>query len=88
MVDLSSITAANNNANFGIRIVATFAPSTTAYAPSNSTSTYAIAGTWRFDMVTINGTLPPEVPEPASLVLGSMGITLLGAFRWRRGSAA
>lgn len=37
-VDLSSITAANNNANFGFRIVAAFAPLTSTYLPSNPNS--------------------------------------------------
>jgi len=54
--DLSSIPAANNNPNFGIRIVATFAPTTSAYAASNTASNYSTTGTWRFDMVTISGT--------------------------------
>ncbi len=54
-IDLSSITAVNNNANFAFRIVSTFAPSTSAYAPSNSASTYAAGGTWRFDMATVSG---------------------------------
>ncbi|HMN90699.1 MAG TPA: choice-of-anchor I family protein, partial [Saprospiraceae bacterium] len=57
--NLSTITAANNNANFGIRIVAEFAPSTTNYAPSQSTGTYGATSTWRFDMVTISGTAIP-----------------------------
>ncbi|HEX8314629.1 MAG TPA: Ig-like domain-containing protein, partial [Flavisolibacter sp.] len=53
-VDLSSITALNNNPNAGFRIVATFVPSTSAYAAS--ATTYAAGGTWRFDMVTVKGT--------------------------------
>ncbi len=69
-VDLSSIAGASNNANFGIRMVTTFAPTTTDYIASTSTSTYAATGTLRWDMVTINGT--QAVPEPATmLVLGS-----------------
>jgi len=54
--DLSAITAANNNPNFGIRIVAAFAPATSAYAASNATSSYSTTGTWRLDMVTVTGT--------------------------------
>jgi hypothetical protein len=55
--DFSAITTVENNANFGVRIVSTFAPSTTAYAPTNTGSTYNPAtGTWRFDMITVTGT--------------------------------
>jgi hypothetical protein len=54
MVDLSGVAGASNNALFGLRVVATFGPSG-AYEPSNATSTYGPAGTWRFDMVTISG---------------------------------
>jgi predicted extracellular nuclease len=53
-VDLSSIAAVNNNANFAFRIVAAFAPSTSAYVASNPSSSYG-GGTWRFDMVTVSG---------------------------------
>ncbi len=60
-VDLSAITSANNNAQFGFRIVATFDPASgTAYTASNSSSTYATSGTWRFDMVTVSGSVLPS----------------------------
>jgi hypothetical protein len=45
-VDFTSISGANNNANFGVRIV--------------PTGTYATSGTWRFDMVTLKGAAVPE----------------------------
>ena len=45
--NLSSITGADNNANFGFRVLATFAPSTSNYAASSTTGTYATSGTWR-----------------------------------------
>lgn len=67
--DLSAITAANNNPNFGIRLVAAFAPSTSAYAASNSGSTYSTTGTWRFDMVTVTGT--PLCVNPAGTLSNS-----------------
>lgn len=67
--DLSSIPAANNNPNFGIRIVATFAPGTSAYAASNTSSNYATTGTWRLDMVTISGT--PLCSTPAGTLSNS-----------------
>lgn len=53
--NLSAITALNNNPNAGFRVVAAFDPATGTYAASNTASTYASSGTWRFDMVTIKG---------------------------------
>lgn len=52
-VNLGGVTALNNNPNAGFRIVSVFAPTTSAYAPSNNGSTYGGGGTWRFDMVTV-----------------------------------
>ncbi|PPD35542.1 MAG: PEP-CTERM sorting domain-containing protein [Methylomonas sp.] len=72
-VDFSSIAGVANNANFALRIVAAFAPNSSAYLPSNSTSNYGTAGTWRFDMVTVNGS---PVPIPAAFWM--MGSGLLG----------
>jgi len=53
--NLSSVTTLNNNAKAGFRIVASYRPSTNTYVAATSTSNYATTGTWRFDMVTING---------------------------------
>lgn len=79
-VDLTSIAGANENANFAVRIVAVFAPTTSAYAASTTTSTYAATGTWRFDMVTISGS---AVPAPGAFaLLGLAGVT--AASRRRR----
>lgn len=79
-VDLSSIAGADNNANFAVRIVAVFAPSTSAYAASTTSSSYAGSGTWRFDMVTVSGT---ALPAPGAFaLLGLAGLT--AASRRRR----
>jgi hypothetical protein len=75
-INLSSIAGVNNNANFGFRIVSAFAPSTSTYAPSTTTSTYGTAGTWRFDMVTVDATpVSTPIPTPA-LVPGLIGFGL------------
>ena len=46
-----------------------------------NTGDYGTAGTWRFDNVTISGTV---VPEPAATLLGAMG--MVGLLRRRRAS--
>lgn len=68
-VDLASITGVNENALFGIRVVSTFNGGS-AYAAS--ATTYATSGTWRFDMVTINGTAVPTPGAAALLALGGL----------------
>jgi len=57
-VNLSAISAVNNNANFAFRIVSVFDPAGTSYVATNTT--YATTGTFRFDDVEIssNATLP------------------------------
>ncbi len=89
-VNLSSISGASNDPNFGVRLVAAFDSTgnlgnefagatlsggvTTAY---NGTS-----GNWRFDNMTFSGT---PVPEPSAmtllLALGMVGLVVLA---WRR----
>lgn len=77
-VDLSAIPGVNDNANFGIRVVAAFAPDTGTYLASNPSSNYAGTGTWRFDMVTVSGNV---IPEPAALSLLAPAALLLGRRR-------
>ncbi|MFT3794893.1 T9SS sorting signal type C domain-containing protein [Flavobacterium sp.] len=64
-VNLSAITGLNNNPNFGVRILAAHYQSTGQFrqcaAPGSIAGT---AGTWRFDNVTVTGTLMPG-PNPS-----------------------
>ncbi|SCY60864.1 hypothetical protein [Flavobacterium caeni] len=64
-VNLSALTAVNNNPNFGVRIVAAHYQSTGQFRQCLSPGSVANpAGTWRFDNVTISGTLMPG-PNPS-----------------------
>jgi hypothetical protein len=72
--------AVENNPNFAFRLVSVFAPTTSAYAPANSGSTYSAAGNTSFDMVTVNGT---AIPEPATYMLMGLGV-LICAQQFRR----
>ena len=64
-IDLSSVTALNDNPNAAFRVVSRFQPTTTVYAPSNVSSNYAGSGTWRFDMVEVKGqTMGNDVNPP------------------------
>ena len=62
-VDLTSISALNNNSNAGFRVVSDFDPTAGAYLAARSTSTYGPAGTSRFDMVSIFGSLITATTE-------------------------
>ena len=80
-VDLSGVAGVANNANFGFRIVATFAPSTADYLASKPGSAYGASGTNRFDMVTV---LAAPVPEPETYALMLAGLAAVGLFARRR----
>ncbi len=76
--DLSSLTTTDNNSAFAFRVVSVFAPGTSAYAASKSTSTYGVGGTYGFDLVTVNGT---AIPSPGAVAL--LGLAGLVARRRR-----
>jgi hypothetical protein len=62
IVNLSAITAVDNNANFGFRAVAAHYQSTGQFRQSNTPASVATGGTWRFDNVTVSGTVIPSNP--------------------------
>lgn len=70
---------ASNAADFSFRVLAAFAPNTSGYLASRSSSTYSPAGTLRFDDVTISGDL---IPAPGAIAL--LGVAGLVGARRRR----
>ena len=54
-VNFTAITGANNNANFGVRILAANYQSTTEFRQTSNPTLIATAGTWRFDNVSFQG---------------------------------
>jgi hypothetical protein len=103
-VDFTSVAGANNNANFGFRVVSIFSPlgfdqnaSLADYLPNSAymranaqasynlgagsgTGDYGTTGTWRFDNVTISGTVIPEPSTYAAIA----GVLALGLAFWHR----
>ena len=54
-VNFSAITGVNNNANFGVRILAAHYQTTTEFRQTSNATLVATAGTWRFDNVSFQG---------------------------------
>jgi len=54
-VNFSAITGANNNAHFGVRILAAHYQTTTEFRQTSNATLIATAGTWRFDNVSFQG---------------------------------
>lgn len=64
--DFSSLTEVNNNANFAIRVVSSFASGTYAYAASNPSSNYDVTKGYRFDNISLKGTATTSEVENVS----------------------
>ena len=78
--DLSTIEGANDNPNFGIRVLAIFSPESfvdpvdpftpwaanTAYQATREDRNYNPSGTWRFDEVMITGEQAATLPGDAN----------------------
>ena len=75
--DLSGIAAANNNANFGVRVVSIFDPANnTSY--TGTAGAYGTTGTYRFDAVTVSA---------GSVWIGGSGTDLGNAANYAGGVA-
>lgn len=66
-VDLSAVTAANDNPNFGWRVVAAHYQETGQFRRVNAPSTVSTGGVWRFDNVTLSGTSTQSFCEGATV---------------------
>lgn len=74
-VNFSAIPATNNNPNFGVRLLAAFYQSTGQFRQVSTPSIVANpGGTWRFDNVSINGTL---LPGPTASVITAVAPTAI-----------
>ncbi|MFZ1693327.1 MAG: hypothetical protein WAT74_09035, partial [Flavobacteriales bacterium] len=63
VIDFSAITGANNNADFGVRILAAHYSTTGQFRQANVVGTAATGGTWRFDNVSFTGAGAPTVQD-------------------------
>ena len=76
-VNLSAIPAANNNANFGVRLLAAHYQSTGQFRQVSTPASLANPlGTWRFDNVIFNGSL---IPGPTASVITAVAPTAVCA---------
>lgn len=65
-VNFSSIPTANNNPNFGVRLLAAHYQATTEFRQTSNSTLIATGGTWRFDNVTFEGATNVSIPAASN----------------------
>jgi hypothetical protein len=74
--DFTSIPAVENNANFGVRILAAYDPAFGVFSQNTAPSSPFVMGagaTWRFDNASVSGTL---IPAPTAVTLAASATTV------------
>jgi hypothetical protein len=79
--DANSIVGANNDANFGIRLVSAFDPVSGTYNSAAGGTYNNNSGNWRFDQIAVRGTAAPELPTGLVLATAGLGLLILRARR-------
>jgi hypothetical protein len=80
-IDMSSISAVNNNPQFGVRIVSAYAPdgpNAGQYVNLAGNVINSTSGNWRLDSVTFSGN---AIPEPSSVILIGLGVAACAMLR-------
>jgi hypothetical protein len=80
-VNFTTITGANNNANFGVRILAANYQSTTEFRQTSNPTLIATGGTWRFDNVSFQGLADVSIASASNFAqysenVGSINVPL------------
>lgn len=80
-VNFSAITGVNNNANFGVRILAANYQTTTEFRQTSNPALIATGGTWRFDNVSFQGLADVSIASASNFAqynenIGSINVPL------------
>lgn len=76
-VNLSEITGADNNPNFGVRLLAAHFQSTGQFSQTSNSSLVATGGTWRFDNVSIQGQADVSIASASNFAVYSENIGIV-----------
>jgi hypothetical protein len=76
-VNFSAITGVNNNANFGVRILAANYQSTTEFRQTSNPTLLATGGTWRFDNVSFQGLADVSITSASNFAQYNENIGIL-----------
>jgi hypothetical protein len=68
-VNMSEITGADNNSNFGVRILAANYQTTSEFRQTSNPTLIATGGTWRFDNVSIQGQADVSIASASNFVV-------------------